>query len=96
MSSLRVLNYGVKLGEVYNKRFIPNHNMYKSLSKYFVNHVNLDFKDEVVRRYLHGEQINLEASNGFGVLNVNNIALGGFKANNNNLNNHYPKWLRNF
>lgn len=96
LSSLNVLNYGVKLGEVYNKRFIPDHNMFKSLSNLFVNHLNLDYNDEIVMKYLHGEQISIETNNGFGTLKINNIPLGGYKANCNNLNNYYPKGLRNF
>ena len=96
ISSLKVLNYGVKLGEIFNKRFIPNHNFFKAFSDLFVNHLNLDFKDELVRKYLHGEQIQADVDNGFGVLTINGVALGGFKATNNNLNNYYPKGLRNF
>lgn len=96
LSSLKILNYGVKLGEIYNRRFIPNHNIFKSLGHLFVNHLNLNFKDEIVMKYLHGEQISHEVDNGFGVLRINGINLGGFKANNNSLNNYYPKGLRNF
>lgn len=96
LSSLKVVNYGVKLGEIYNKRFVPNHNMFKALSSYFPNHLNLDYKDELVSRYLHGEQISYDVASGFGVIKVNNVPLGGYKANSNNLNNYYPKGLRNF
>ena len=96
LSSLKVLNYGVKLGEIFNKRFIPNHNFFKAFYDLFPNHLNLDFKDELVMKYLHGEQIASEVANGFGVLTVNGICLGGYKANSNNLNNYYPKGLRNY
>ena len=96
LSSLKVLNYGVKLGEVFNKRFVPNHNFFKAFSYLFINHLDLDFKDELVRKYLHGEQITANVNNGFGVISINGVALGGFKATNNNLNNYYPKGLRNF
>ena len=96
LNNLKVLNYGVKLGEIYNKRFIPDHNMFKSLSYLFDNIVNFDFKENVVGKYLRGEQLNCETSNGFGVIKINNIPLGGYKANSNNLNNYYPKGLRNF
>lgn len=96
LSSLKVLNYGVRLGEIFNKRFIPNHNFFKAFSSEFVNHLELDFKDELVRKYLHGEQIQSNVENGFGVIKVNGICLGGFKATNQNLNNYYPKGLRNF
>ena len=96
LSTLKVLNYGVKLGEIFNKRFIPNHNMFKSFYDLFCNHLNLDFKSDLVMKYLHGEQINYDVSNGFGILKINGICLGGYKANSNNLNNYYPKGLRNF
>ena len=93
---LKVLNYGVKLGEIYNKRFIPDNNFFKSLPDYFINSCNFNYSDELVTKYLRGEQINFETDNGFGVLKINNISLGGYKANSNNLNNYYPKGLRNF
>lgn len=96
LSNLKVLNYGVKLGKIQNKRFIPDHNMFKAFSNLFINKVNLDFKDELVTKYLHGEQISYDVANGFGVIFVNDIPLGGFKASNGNLNNYYPKGLRNF
>ncbi len=96
LTGLRVLNYGVKLGELYNKRFIPNHNFFKSFSNYFLNHINFDYKDAIICKYLHGEQVSYEVANGYGVIKINNISLGGYKASSNNLNNHYPKGLRNY
>ena len=95
-SSLKVLNYGVRLGEVSNKRFIPNHNFYKALPEYFKSSFDLDFRSDIVTKYLHGEQITLNVLDGFGVLKVNGVSLGGYKAKNDTLNNHYPKGLRNF
>ena len=53
-------------------------------------------KDDLVGKYLHGEQISSDVKNGFGVLKINGISLGGYKANSSNLNNYYPKGLRNF
>ena len=96
LSSLKVLNYGVKLGEIINKRFVPNHNLFKSFSELFINKLELDYKDPLVMKYLRGEQITYNVNSGFGVLCVNGIPLGGFKANNNVVNNYYPKGLRNF
>lgn len=96
LSSLKVLNYGVKLGEISNKRFVPNHNFYKAFPHLFYNQLNIDFNENLVAKYLHGEQIEYNIKNGFGVLKINNISLGGFKANSTKLNNHYPKGLRNF
>ena len=96
LSSLKVLNYGVKLGEVYNKRFIPNHNFFKAFPYLFNSSLNIDYKNDMVSKYLRGEQIFSSVLNGFGVLKINNISLGGYKANSGNLNNYYPKGLRNF
>ena len=96
LNGLKVLNYGVKLGEIFNKRFIPNHNMFKSLSHLFKSMLDLNYTDPLVSKYLHGEQIEANVLDGFGVIRVNNIPLGGYKASKNILNNYYPKGLRNF
>ena len=96
LPGLKVLNYGVKLGEVYNKRFIPNHNMFKAFSSYFKSNLSLDYNNPLVTKYLHGEQIASDVLDGFGVIYVNNIPLGGYKASKGLLNNYYPKGLRNF
>ena len=95
-SSLKVLNYGVRLGEVSNKRFIPNHNFYKALPELFKSNCDVEFNTDVVTKYLHGEQVTINTLDGFGVFKVNGISLGGYKAKNDVLNNHYPKGLRNF
>ena len=94
LPGLKVLNYGVKLGEVYNKRFIPNHNMFKAFSSYFKSNLSLDYNNPLVTKYLHGEQIASDVLDGFGVIYVNNIPLGGYKASRGLLNNYYPKGLR--
>ena len=96
LSTLKILNYGVKLGKIINKRFVPEHHFYKAFSSMFVNSVDINYNDTNINRYLRGEELHLETPNGYGVLLVNNIPLGGYKASNNNLKNHYPKGLRNF
>ncbi len=92
---LNVLNYGIELGEVSKNRFIPYHHLYKALGNYFNNKVILDVNDNKVLHYLRGEEITCDAPNGYGVILIDNIPLGGFKASNNQLKNHYPKGLRN-
>ena len=96
LSTLKVLNYGVKLGEIYNKRFIPNHNFFKVYPSLFKSSFDLSYDDPLIIKYLRGEQITLPVSNGFGVIKVNGVPLGGYKANNGILNNYYPKGLRNY
>ena len=48
-----------------------------------------------VLKYLRGEEIEADVLNGYGVLMVNGYPLGGYKAVNGKLKNHYPKGLRN-
>lgn len=95
LSKLKVRNYGVELGEVEKGRFIPHHHMFKALGSFFKNKVVLDYNDPRILDYLHGEEIMVESSNGYGVLMVDNLVLGGFKASNGHFKNHYPKGLRN-
>ena len=95
IDSLNVRNLGVELGEVTNGRFIPYHHFFKACGNYFNNKVYLDINNPLVDHYLKGEEIVYEAKNGYGVIIVDNLVLGGFKASNNHLKNHYPKGLRN-
>jgi NOL1/NOP2/sun family putative RNA methylase len=93
-SKLNITSYGVLLGEVVKNYFSPNHYFFKAYYDLFKNKVNLDINNPLIKNYLKGEEINQECNNGYGVLLVNNIPLGGFKAVNNRLKNYYPKGLR--
>ena len=90
-----VVNIGVLFGELVKDRLVPAHQLFKSYGEYFKNKVNLEFGDERINKYLRGEEIEIECKNGWAVLMVNNIPLGGGKVTNNKLKNHYPKGLRN-
>jgi NOL1/NOP2/fmu family ribosome biogenesis protein len=95
LSKLNIKNYGIELGEIVNNRFVPFHDLFKALGNYFKNQVELDYNDPLIMHYLKGEEIIHEALNGWGVIKVSGLVLGGFKATNNHLKNHYPKGLRN-
>ncbi len=95
LSKLNIKNYGIELGEVENNRFVPFHDFFKALGEHFKNIVELDYNDPLIMHYLKGEEIVHEALNGWGVIKVSGLVLGGFKATNNHLKNHYPKGLRN-
>ena len=45
-------------------------------------------------RYLHGEEIKTNISNGWAVVTVNGCAIGGAKVVSGIAKNHYPKGLR--
>lgn len=95
MSKLNVNTNGVELGEVIKGRFEPYHHFYKALGSYFNNILKLDVADSRVLKYLVGEEIEAPVSNGYGVIEIDGLYLGGFKASNGHLKNHYPKGLRN-
>lgn len=95
MSKLNVNTNGVELGEVIKGRFEPYHHFYKALGKYFKNILKLDVNDPRVLKYLVGEEIEAPLPNGYGVIEIDGLYLGGFKATNGHLKNHYPKGLRN-
>lgn len=95
LKDLNVKNFGVELGEVINNRFEPYHHFFKALGHYFKNKVYLSVLDSRVDHYLKGEEIICDSLPGYGVIVVDGLILGGFKASNNHLKNHYPKGLRN-
>lgn len=96
LSKLNVITSGVELGEVIKNRFEPYHHLFKALGNYFNNILELDINDPKVVKYLRGEEIQARIPNGYGVIKIDSLILGGFKASNSNLKNHYPKGLRNF
>lgn len=95
MSKLNINTNGVELGEVTKGRFEPYHHFFKALGKYFNNILKLDVNDSRVLKYLVGEEIEADIPNGYGVIEIDGLYLGGFKATNGHLKNHYPKGLRN-
>ena len=89
-----VVNMGVLFGEIVKDRLVPAHQLFKAYGVYFKNKVNLEYDDKV-EKYLRGEEIDVDAPNGYAALMVNGVPLGGGKVTNNKLKNHYPKGLRN-
>jgi len=94
INNIKIISSGVQIGEIKNNYFHPNHNFFTAYGKYFKNKCNLSLNDKRVEAYLRGEEISAEVNDGFGVVCVDNYVLGGFKATNRKLKNHYPKGLR--
>lgn len=95
-SHIYVLKYGISFGKIENNRFIPNHNAFTSLGKYFKYRIDLNFDDPNIQKYLRGESLDLDTNiSGYAVLCVQGITLGGVKITNGRANNLYPKYLRN-
>lgn len=94
-NNIHVISSGVQVGEIKNNFFLPNHYLFKAYGKHFKNKCNLKLEDERVLKYLKGECIEGDVPNGWGVIMVDGFPLGGYKATDKKLKNHYPKGLRN-
>lgn len=91
---IQVLRAGVELGEVKAKRIEPSHNLFTvQQAKNCRNLINLKSDDEILKKYLHGEEIPCNAKS-YTAVAVNSVVLGFGKASGGMLKNRYPKGLR--
>ncbi len=92
---INVLRVGVRLGEVKNDRFEPNHSLAPCVKKEDCKRV-VDFSltDARVEKYLHGEVVEGDCDNGWCLVCVEGLPLGWGKAVNGVVKNHLPKGLR--
>ncbi len=90
------VSVGVKVGEIKNGRFDPDHYLFSAFGNCFNLKLDLNLQDEGVAKYLKGDVLNVDFPNGYGVVFVEGCALGGFKMSQGKFKNHYPKGLRNF
>ena len=93
---INYVSIGVRLGQVVNNRFEPNHNLFTAFGNNFKLKMNYNFADEKVKKYLRGETFETDLNDGFGVFFIDECAVGGFKISKGNMKNYYPKGLRNF
>ncbi len=92
---LTVLRVGVRLGEVKNERFEPNHALALCVkADECRNVVNLSADDERVEKYLRGEVIEGGESNGWCLVCIEGYPLGLGKVVGGMVKNHLPKGLR--
>ncbi len=92
--SKKVFACGVKLGEVIKSRFEPHHQFFKCFGKDFKNVIDLHEGDERISKFLHGEVIEANIENGWCAVCYEGLVLGGGKAVDGVVKNHYPKGLR--
>lgn len=88
-----VLRYGVKFGDV-GDRVTPHHQLFSAYPHLFKNHLNLYHDSDDLKAYLHGDEIETDIANGWCVVEVDGIAIGGAKVSAGRAKNHYPKGLR--
>ena len=91
-----VFSAGVLLGTLEKGRIIPSHQFFSAYGNLFIRQENLIRSDVRVGKYLHGEEIDANCFDGGGWCAViyEGAALGGGKASNGKIKNHYPKGLR--
>lgn len=85
---------GVTIGEIRKNYIMPHHQFFMALGNSFKRKINLSLESDELLKYLHGEEIDTTCENGWAVVMVDGIALGGAKVVNNRAKNHYPKGLR--
>ena len=85
---------GVTLGEVTKGRLVPHHHFFSAYGAEMLRKVELSLDDPRLVAYLRGEGFNAEVENGWCAVTVGGIAIGGGKAVNGYVKNHYPKGLR--
>ena len=94
LKNIRIVSCGVQLGSIIKDRFEPAHSMFIAYGTRFKNKVNLGCDSMEIQKYLSGETLQYNTDNGWGVITVDGYPLGGFKAVDGQLKNHYPKGLR--
>lgn len=85
---------GVKLGEISKGRLIPHHQFFKCFANNFKHKIFLDSTDPKIFSYIKGEGFDHPCNNGFCVIFADSVPLGGAKAVDGFIKNHYPKGLR--
>ena len=65
-----------------------------AMGRLFRRQIDLSPDSEELKKYLHGEEIDVDCENGWAVITVNGCTLGGVKVVSGRAKNHYPKGLR--
>ena len=85
---------GVTVGEIKKGYFQPHHNLFSAMGEAFKRKLDMTLDDERLEKYLLGESIFADVENGYVAIFADGVALGGGKAVNGQIKNHYPKGLR--
>jgi NOL1/NOP2/fmu family ribosome biogenesis protein len=85
---------GVTLGTVEKRRFVPHHQLFKCFGSRFLRKLELTSDDKRVMQYLSGAEIDCDLEDGWAVVTLHGLPLGGIKVSCGRGKNHYPKGLR--
>jgi len=95
IKGLRVVHWGWWLGTMKKKRFVPSHALAMGLDlKYVKRVIPLSLSDPATLRFLRGEVLPSEGSDGWFLVTLDGYPLGWGKRVNGRLKSHSPKWLR--
>ena len=89
---LNIVQYGVKVGELFNKEVVYDYFLAHSLSNF---NAQVELSENETLSYLKGEQISkANPYKGNVLLTYKNIPIDFGKSNGTIIKNHYPKYLR--
>lgn len=89
-----VFSCGITIGEVKKNYIKPHHQFFMGLGDKFKRKIELSSNSEEIKKYLHGEEIETDCTDGWAAVTVDGVAIGGAKVVNGTAKNHYPKGLR--
>lgn len=85
---------GVTIGEIRKNYIQPHHQFFMAMGDKFKRKIDLDPDSDEMKKYLHGEEIEVDCENGWAVITTNGCSVGGVKVVGGRAKNHYPKGLR--
>ena len=85
---------GVTIGEIRKNYIQPHHQFFMAMGDKFKRKIELEADSDAIKKYLHGEEIEVDCDNGWAVVTTNGCSIGGVKVVNGRAKNHYPKGLR--
>ncbi len=95
LKGLKVVSCGVQIGSIIKERFEPYHSLFTCFGDHLKNKANYLCESRQINEYLTGDVTYDDSiKNGWGVMMVDGYPLGGYKAVDGQLKNHYPKGLR--
>lgn len=94
LQNLKAFSVGVTVGEIKKNYVLPHHQFFSSFGNKFKNRIELPVESKELAKYLHGEEFETDAPDGWAAVTVCGCSVGGVKVSNYFAKNHYPKGLR--
>ena len=85
---------GVTIGEIRKNYIQPHHQFFMAMGHKFKRKIELSPDSDEIKKYLHGEEIEVDCDNGWAVITTSGCTVGGVKVVSGRAKNHYPKGLR--